>query len=438
MHRVVVTGMGLTTALGADLPAVWRRLIAGDNGIGPIRVFDASEYSCKVAAEIPYGYSDESGCPRHQELPFDETGLQSVKIEHCRRGVQLFLKAAREAYADATLGECDLQPHAVGVAAGASVNFVNNSWLREYHRCRNGNPRLPDLTRVRNEGRIPVSGFLEKQGDLMAAVAAKRFGFMGPAITIDTACASSAHAIGQAFRLIRRGKAQAVLAGGASGLVGPLTILAFAVLGALSRNEDPATASRPFDRRRDGFVMGEAGGVVVLENYDHARARGAKIYAELAGFGSTTNAHSLTDPSPDGVAEQAAMRLALEDAQLRPEEIGYVAAHGTSTPKNDVTETQAIKRLFGGHAKKLLVSSNKGQLGHTISAAGVCNFIFAIKAIQDGCVPPTMHYRNPDPECDLDYVPNACRTAPVRAALANAFAFAGQNAILAVKAYPEA
>jgi 3-oxoacyl-[acyl-carrier-protein] synthase II len=217
-------------------------------------------------------------------------------------------------------------------------------------------------------------------------------------------------------------------------VVSPIGILAFAVLGALSTNPDPEEASRPFDRRRDGFVMGEGAGAVVLERLESARARGARVYGEVAGYGATLNAGSLTDPSPDGASEEWAMRLALREAALSPEEVDYVAAHGTSTPRNDAVETKALRRVFGRHAGRLLVSSNKGQIGHTISAAGVCNLICALKAVEQGWVPPTAHYREPDPECDLDYVPNVGRQAAVRGALVNAFGFGGQNAVLAVRA----
>jgi 3-oxoacyl-[acyl-carrier-protein] synthase II len=234
--------------------------------------------------------------------------------------------------------------------------------------------------------------------------------------------------------MIQRGQVDAMLAGGACSVVSPVGILAFSVLGALSPNPDPDQASRPFDRRRDGFVMGEGAGVVVLESLDHARARGARIYGEVAGYGTTLNASNLTDPSPDGASEERAMRLALGEAALAPEQIDYVAAHGTSTPKNDAVETAALKRVFGAHARRLMVSSNKGQIGHTISAAGVCNLVCALKSIVEGWVPPTAHYRDADPQCDLDYVPNVGRRAAVRAALVNAFAFGGQNAVLAVKA----
>jgi 3-oxoacyl-[acyl-carrier-protein] synthase II len=225
-----------------------------------------------------------------------------------------------------------------------------------------------------------------------------------------------------------------MVAGGACAAVSPLGILYFALLGALSQNEDPESASRPFDRQRDGFVMGEGGGAVVLEEYEHAAARGARVYAELAGFGSNTCAFNLTDPSPDGVIEEQAMRTALQDGSVAPEEVGYVAAHGTSTPKNDATESRAIARLLGARAKDVAVSSNKAQIGHTISGAAVSNLIMAVMAIYRSVVPPTMHLRNRDPELDLDFVPNQAREATIPAALVNSFAFGGQNAVLSVRA----
>jgi 3-oxoacyl-[acyl-carrier-protein] synthase II len=270
---------------------------------------------------------------------------------------------------------------------------------------------------------------------MVAAVPAKLLKISGAAFVIDTACASSAHAIGEAYLRIRRGMAQAMVAGGTCALVTPLAILGFGLLGALSRSAHPDEASRPFDRKRDGFVMGEGAGAVVLESLVSARARGARIYAELVGYGSTINAHNMTDPSPDGEPEARAMLMALRQGDLAPEEVGYIAAHGTSTPKNDYAETVAIKRVFGGHAYRLMVSSIKAQIGHTIAAAGVCNLVCAVKSMTDGKVPPTMHLCHPDPECDLDYVPNQSRPAILGAALVNAFAFGGQNAVLAVRSW---
>jgi 3-oxoacyl-[acyl-carrier-protein] synthase II len=421
MTRVVITGLDMITALGPDLATSWSRLLAGDSGIGPITYFDASEYGCSVAAQVP-------------DWSLGDTGVPSVPATHCRRGVRLFVRSARRAWADAGLNGATDLGRAAGVAAGVSVNYVNMRMLRHHFGFRRERSSDVDLARFAREGGCqPPSLFHKRQGELAATLPARALGLGGPTISTDTACAASAFAIGEAYRAIRRGRANVMIAGGGASLVSPVGILAFSVLGALSRNTDPQAASRPFDRDRDGFVMGEGAGAVVLEARDHALARGARIYAELCGYGVTLSGHNLTDPSPDGASEERAMRLALEEAQLAPDEIGYIAAHGTSTQKNDATETAAIKALFGAHARRLAVSSNKGQIGHTISAAGVCNLVCAVKAVTDGWVPPTAHYRTADPACDLDYVPNVGRPMRVDAAIANAFAFGGQNAALAVR-----
>ncbi len=422
MHRVVITGMGMSTSLGPDLRTCWRRLLAGDNGIAPLSFWDPAEYSTKVVAEVKH-------------VP-PGTGSDAIPAAWCRRGVRLFLAVAREAFADAGLGRsgesANPAPAEIGIAVGTSINYLDMYLMKHYFQLRRPDSPVLDMARFAREGRQPDNSFYRRLGDMMASVPAKILKLAGPAFVMDTACAASSHAIGEAFRLVRLGKVKAMLAGGAAALVSPLPILAFSLLGALSRNANPEIASRPFDKQRDGFVMGEGGGAVILETLESAGARGARIYAELAGYGSSLNAHTLTDPSPDGSAEAQAISIALRQACLAPEEVDYIAAHGTSTPKNDPIETAAIKRAFGPYAKRLMVSSIKGQIGHTISAAGVCNVICAVKAIAEGHVPPTMHLRSPDPQCDLDYVPNQSRVATVRAALANAFAFGGQNAVLAL------
>jgi 3-oxoacyl-[acyl-carrier-protein] synthase II len=421
MTRVVITGMDLVTALGQTLAVTWPRLVAGESGIRPITYFDASEYGCRVAAEVRDGHHDP-----------DDVG---VPVERCRRGVRLFAKAVHGAWRDAGLDLDPPAPERAGVAAGVTVNYVNMAMIRHHFRFRAAGTTTLDLARFAREGgHEPAPLFHRRQGDLAAALPARALGITGPTIAVDTACAASAFAIGEAFRTIQRGRARVMVAGGGASIVSPVGLLAFSVLGALSRNPDPAQASRPFDRHRDGFVMGEGGGAVVLEDRDHARARGARVYAEVCGYGTTLNGHSLTDPSPEGASEAQAIRLALADAAMAAEEVGYIAAHGTSTAKNDAAETAAIKKALGGHASRVAVSSNKGQIGHTISAAGVCNVIAAVKAMTHGCVPPTAHYRTPDPECDLDYVPNVGRRAQIGAALAHAFAFGGQNAVLALRA----
>ena len=425
MHRVVITGMGMSTSLGPDLRTCWQRLLAGDSGIGPLSFWDPTEYQTKVVAEVKH-------VPR-------DTGTDFIPGTWCRRGVRLFLPVAREAMADAQLdltGEASagFSSADMGIAVGTSVNYLDMALMKHYFELRKPDSPALDMARFAREGRQPDNSFYRRLGDMMASVPAKVLKLAGPAFVMDTACAASSHAIGEAFRLVRLGRVKAMLAGGAAALVSPLPILAFSLLGALSRNANPESASRPFDRQRDGFVMGEGGGAIVLETLEGARARGARIYAELAGYGSSLNAYTLTDPSPDGSSEAHAISAALRQASLAPEDVDYIAAHGTSTPKNDPIETAAIKRAFGAHAKCLMVSSNKGQIGHTISAAGVCNVICTVQAIAEGQVPPTMHLKSPDPQCDLDYVPNESRAAKVRAALAHAFAFGGQNAVLAVRA----
>ncbi len=422
MQRVVVTGVGLATSLGPDSNTCWNRLSAGDNGIRRISFWDPSEYQTKVAGEV-------------REMP-RELGLASYPGRCCRRPVRLFVPAAREAFHDAGLDRSPIAKREIGMSLGASVNYLDMSLMRDFLRlAAPGQFRLEMRALLESENAIPRHAFFRRQGDTMAAVASRLLGIGGPALTNDTACAASAYAVGEAFHMIRRGRVRAMLAGGAAALVSPLSILAFAIIGALSRSEDPETASRPFDRRRDGFVMGEGAGAVILESLDSARERGARIYAEITGFGASLNAHNLTDPSPGGESEAEAMRLALKEAGTPPEEIDYVAAHGTSTPKNDSAETQAIRRFFGPHAARLMVSSNKGQIGHTISAAGIANLVFTLKAMENSMVPPTMHLKESDPECDLDYVPNRSRKASIRNALVNAFAFGGQNAVLAVRAW---
>jgi len=417
----VITGMGMATSLGLDLPTCWRRLLAGDNGIGKLSFWDPSAYTAKVAGEV-------------REIPDLPEDLPLSRDAY-RRTVRLFWPPVREAFADAGLDQALIDPKQIGIAVGTSVNYIDMTLLKHYFQLRQQDRPALDLERFGREGRQPGNSFFRRLGDMIAYVPARLLGLSGPAFVCDTACAASAHAVIEAFRAVRSGRVRAMMAGGSAALVSPMSILAFALLGALSRQSDPEAASRPFDRKRDGFVMGEGAGAVVLESRESALERGAHIHAELAGCATTLNAHNLTDPSPDGASEAAAMALALRDGNLDPGDIDYIAAHGTSTPKNDAAETSAIKKVFGPRAHKLPVSSIKGQIGHTIAAAGVLNLICAVQSIANGTVAPTMHLQNPDPQCDLDYVANQSRRAGVRAALANAFAFGGQNAVLAVKAH---
>ena len=422
MHRVVITGLGMANALGLDAATCFERLSTGENGIRPISFWDAAGYQARVAAEA-------RSIPR-------ESSIQSYSGPECRRPVRLMAPTALEAFRDAGLDRAPIPPRDFGLALGMSVNYLDMRLMRDYFRLAVPGKFTLDMKKlIQDGGHLPRYTFFRRQGDTMASIVSRLLKIGGPTMTNDTACAASSYAVGDAFRLIRRGRVRAMLAGGAAALVSPLSILAFSVIGALSRAENPEEASRPFDRRRDGFVMGEGAGAVVMETLESAQARGAKIYGEITGFGASLNAHNLTDPSPGGAAEAEAMRLALSEGATPAEEIDYVAAHGTSTPKNDATETAAIKKVLGSHARRTAISSNKGQIGHTISAAGISNLVFTLKAMENSLIPPTMHLKECDPECDLDYVPNRSRKGEVRNALVNAFAFGGQNAVLAVRAW---
>jgi 3-oxoacyl-[acyl-carrier-protein] synthase II len=417
MPRVVITGLGLVCALGPTLRDAWPRLVRGDHGIAPIRRFDASGYPARLAAEV--GEVDTAfvaGLPDGPENPM-------------RRGTALFVAAAREAWADAGLG-ANARDAAAGVAAGASVNYLHMAHIRRLWHERDQERERVDLTRVDAERMLPASSFDRRHGEFMSAIAGTALGISGPRYAIDTACASGSHAIVDAFRAVARGEVPTMVAGAGSGLIVPITVLAFARIGALTPSTDPLRASRPFDRRRDGFVLGEGAAVVVLEDEDRARARGARIYAEVLGAASTINGQSLTDPSPMGEVEARTITLALDDAQVDSSRVDYVAAHGTSTPKNDVTETQAIRRALGAAASRAAVSSNKAQIGHTLPAAGAVNVVVAAMAIAEQMLPPTAHLTEADPLCDLDYVPGHGRPAPVDVALAHAFAFGGQNVVI--------
>ena len=411
--RLAITGLGWYTPLGPDVDSTWTRLCAGESAIQRIRRFDASGFPAHVAAEV----HDMPSLP----------GMPDEDVRRLRRGARLFVSAGDQALADAGLMP-GRDRRRIGVAVGASSSYLHLGYLRDAWRVRDATARRIDLARALAAADVPALHHDRMLAHSTAALAAARWGCRGPQVTIDTACAASLHALADACRLLWTGRADAMLVGSGSGLVTPFGLAAFGRLGALSPQPDPAAASRPFDRRRDGFVLGEGGGAVVLERLDAALARGARPYAELAGVGSSTGTQSLTDPSSGGVIEAQAMRCALADAHVPPDAIGYVAAHGTSTPKNDATETAAIKAVFGPRARDVSVSSNKGHFGHTLSAAGIFNVIAAARAIGEGLVPPTANYGEPDPECDLDYTPRVARRRAIEGALVNAFAFGGQNA----------
>ncbi|MBI1845878.1 MAG: beta-ketoacyl-ACP synthase II [Candidatus Rokubacteria bacterium] len=405
MRRVGITGLGAVTPIGIGTETFWAALAAGTNGVGPITRFDASGLPTRIAAEVK-GFTPTDHLPRRDVVRTDTF-------------IQYALVAAQEALGDSKL-DIERQPERVGVSVGTGFGGI---------------PLIlaTDGT-LRAEGPAALSPYALPGclPNMAAGWVSMRTGARGPIAAPTTACAAGTQAIGDAFRLVQRGDADAMLAGGADALLTPLVIACFGALRALStRNDDPATASRPFDRDRDGFVLAEGAGMVVLEDLEAARARGAHVYAEVVGYAMTADAHHLTASSTEGAAR--GMRLALADAGVRPEDVDYINAHGTSTPHNDANETAAIKAAFGPHARRLAVSSTKSMTGHLIGAAGAVEAIATALAIERGLLPPTINYRTPDPACDLDVVPGHARPAAVRVALSNSFAFGGMNATLVLR-----
>ena len=402
MRRVVITGLGVVSPLGVGVEVFWDSLTRGIPGVRRISRFDPSGLPSQMAGEIP-NFDPLQYLPRRDVVRTDLF-------------IQYALAAAQEAIADAKL-RLEGQRDRVGVSVGSSVGGLP-LLLRSYDQ----------FLAEGSEGVSPYAlpGLLP---NMAAGWISMRAGARGPIAAAATACAAGNQAIGDAFRAIQRGEADAMLAGGTDALIHPIIIAGFCALRALSRqNADPERASRPFDAGRDGFVLAEGAGVLVLEALDIAQERGAHVYAELVGYGVSADAHHPTAPSTEGPAR--AMSLALADAGLRPEDIDYVNAHGTSTPHNDINETRAIKEAFGSHAHQLAVSSTKSMTGHLIGAAGAVEAIATALALERGLVPPTINYESPDPECDLDYVPNSARKARIRAAISNGFAFGGTNATL--------
>jgi 3-oxoacyl-[acyl-carrier-protein] synthase II len=405
MRRVAVTGIGVVSPVGIGAHTFWSALIEGRSGIGPITRFDPSPFASRIAGEV---------------RDFDPTAFLARRdVVRTDSFIHFALAATREAVEDAKL-QISAGPDRMGVAIGSAIG---------------GMPLLEATQRtLEREGPAVVSpyalpGFLP---NMAAGWISMRTGARGPIATPATACAAGSQAIGDAYRMIQRGEADVMIAGGAEALITPLVVSCFCALRALStHNEDPQRASRPFDKERDGFVLGEGAGILVLEALERARARGAHVYAEIAGYGLAADAHHPTTPTTDGPAR--AMALALADAALRPDSVGYINAHGTSTPINDANETRAIKQAFGDHAGRLAVSSTKSMTGHLIGAAGPIEAIATTLALERGLVPPTINYRSPDPECDLDYVPNVARRMDLDVALSNSFAFGGVNVALLFK-----
>jgi 3-oxoacyl-[acyl-carrier-protein] synthase II len=409
-RRVVVTGVGLVNPLGIGIDPVWAKVCEGVSGVGPITKFDTTDFETKIAAEVKGFRSEDYLAPK-------DIKKMDIFIHYA-------LAATRIAMDDAGLKVSENTADRVGVIIGTGLGGL--STIEKYHKIllERGPQRITPFF-------IPMLVANEASGQI-----AIEYGVKGPNLCVVTACATGAHSIGEACRAIQHGDAEAIIAGGVEATITPLGVAGFNAMKALStRNAEPERASRPFERDRDGFVIGEGGAVTILEELEHACARGAKIYAELVGYGYTGDAYHLAAPDPDGDGAARCMQMALRDAKLSPEEVDYINAHGTSTELNDITETVAIKRVFGDHAHKLPVSSTKSMTGHLLGAAGSTEAVFSVLAIRDKIIPPTINYENPDPRCDLDYVPNVAREAEVRVALSNAFGFGGTNATLIFKRF---
>jgi 3-oxoacyl-[acyl-carrier-protein] synthase II len=408
-RRVVVTGIGCVTPVGSDVAETWEGLLAGRSGGGPITRFDASGFKVRFACEVK---------------GFDPARyMERKEVRRSDLYTQFAVAASVQAMRDAGFGEGrGFPPERTGVIIGSGIGGI--STFETQH----------NVLRESGPGRISAFFVPMFIGDIAAGVVSMRFGAKGPNFAVQSACATSAHAAGEAFRAIQYGDADVMIAGGSEAAVTAMSIGGFTSMQALSeRNESPATASRPFDATRDGFVLGEGAGAVVLEEYEHARARGARMYAEVVGYGATGDAYHITGQPQNHEGLQRAMRRALEDAGLAPAEVQYVNAHGTSTPMNDVNEIRAIKAVFGPHATALNVSSTKSATGHMLGAAGAVELIFSVLAIVHGTIPPTINLQTQDPEIDLDCTANTPATREVTAALTNSSGFGGHNAVIAVR-----
>jgi beta-ketoacyl-acyl-carrier-protein synthase II len=403
---VVVTGQGVICPLGNTVEEFWKRLIAGESGIGPVTRFDTAAYDTRFAGEVR------------------DFKPESVMDRKDIRRSDLFVQYAVAATAQA-LEQSKIQgavdPNRFGVIVGSGIGGI--STFEDQHRT----------LLEKGPGRVSPFFIPMMISDMASGQVSIQFGAKGPNYCTVSACSSGAHAVGEAFRLIQNSEADVMIAGGAEAPVTPVSFAGFCSMKAMStRNDDPVRASRPFDSQRDGFVMGEGAGIVILEELEHAKKRGATILAEVVGYGATGDAHHMTAPAPEGEGAARAMRAAIDDSGLPLSEFGYVNAHGTSTPLNDKFETQAIKSVFGDHAKRVAISSTKSMTGHLLGAAGGLETIICVLALERKILPPTINYENPDPDCDLDYVPNTARPVEARAALSNSLGFGGHNVTLAL------
>ena len=426
-RRVVVTGAGLVTPLGADLETVWSRLLAGESGIGYTTLFDASSFPTKISAEV-------------RDWDLSDVGEDPRQWEHQGRHTHFAVGAARKAVADSGIEDVKIDPTRFGIYTGSGEGQQDFDRFTKMMVAGLAGGETLDIgvfTKTGLELLDPISE-LEQEPNMPAGHLASLFGAEGPNINCLTACAASSQAIGEAVEIIRRGEADVMLSGGTHTMIHPFGVTGFNLLTALStHNDEPTKASRPFDRNRDGFVLGEGAGMIVLEELDHAKARGAKIYGEMYGYGSTADAFRITDTHPEGRGAISCIKMALKDAGAGFDDVDYINAHGTSTSVNDRVESLAVKQVFGEQAYKIPVSSTKSMMGHLIAAAGATEAIFCMLAIRDNVLPPTINYETPDPDCDLDYIPNVCREAPCKTALTNSFGFGGQNIALLIKEFDD-
>jgi 3-oxoacyl-[acyl-carrier-protein] synthase II len=404
-RRVVVTGVGLVIPTGIGVETAWKNVCDGKSGIGPLTRFDPNGFETKIAAEVKNF---------NPELYIDKKEIKKMDLF-----IHYAIAATKEALEDAQLSITRENSEQIGVIVGTGLGGLPS--IERYHK----------VLLERGPSRITPFFIPMLIANLASGQIAIQFGPKGPNTCVVTACATGAHCIGDAFRAIVYGDAEAMITGGTEANITPLTIGGFNAMKALStRNDEPEKACRPFEKNRDGFVIAEGSGILILEELQFALKRKAKIYAELIGYGYTGDAYHITAPSPDGDGAVRCMRMAIKDAGLTPEDVDYINAHGTSTPLNDLTETIAIKSVFGDHAKRVPVSATKSMTGHLLGAAGSTEAIFTLLSIRDGIMPPTINYEEPDPQCDLDYVPNVARRKPIKVGMSNAFGFGGTNATL--------
>lgn len=405
--RVVVTGMGVLTSLGNDLEIFWKNIQEGKNGISLIERFDTKDSPTKIAAEIknfePGLYLDKKEARRMDR--YNQFAMVATKFAIEQSGIDL----------------STLDPFRFGVVVGSGIGGIETLEIQQ------------EVLLTKGSGRVSPFFIPMMIPNMASGRIAMQYGARGHNECVVTACATSTNAIGDAFKVIERGDADIMITGGSEAAITPLSFAGFSNMKAMSTNEDPESASRPFDADRDGFVMGEGAGILILEEYEHAKKRGAKIWAELAGYGCTNDAYHITSPAPDGEGSKRCMENALQDANIAPGDVHYINAHGTSTDYNDKFETTAIKRVFGEFAERIPISSTKSMTGHLLGAAGAVEAIICILAIRDGVIPPTIHYQTPDPACDLDYVPNVSRKQRVDIAISNSFGFGGCNASIVFK-----